>query len=360
MMSGIRQMLRWIAVFGSLMAGACPACADEVRLRPSVTASSDQALTIGELAVLDGPHAEALAGIVVFEGATALDRTRGWTEVGIGEVRRALRNADASLGRVALSGGRCVIRLSDVGVRPQRKGEPATARAPEVVEAGEFATVRSEIARAMAHALGVGPLDVRLLFDDREESFLAMGEDSGRIVVDPIGAVGSERVLVRARLVADERIVAEQSLSVMVEVRRPVVMLLHDVARGQVLMASDLVCEAQWVRPTGFQTFSSVEEAAGTAARKRISGGSILRSEDIELPVLVKRGELVTVVCLSNGVAIQTLARSRADGRLGELIELRRDGSSESFTARVDGRGRVVIDLDTQRSRGGAPIAGRL
>lgn len=359
-MSRIRQILHWIVVVGLLLVGACPACADEVRLRPSVTASGDQRLTLGEVAVLDGPHAEALAGITIFEGASALDRSRGWAEVGIGEVRHALRQANTSLGRVALSGGRCVIRLSDVGARPQRTDEPMATRAPEVVEVGDFATVRSEIARAMAHSLGVGPLDVRLLFDDRDEPFLGFGEDSGRIVVDPIGAVGSERVLVRARLVADERIVAERSLSVMVEVRRPVVMLLHDVARGQVLMASDLVCEAQWVRPTGFQTFSSVDEAAGTAARKRISGGSILRSEDVELPVLVKRGELVTVVCLSNGVAIQTLARSRADGRLGELVELRRDGSSESFTARVDGRGRVVIDLDTQRSRGGAPIAGRL
>jgi len=59
----------------------------------------------------------------------------------------------------------------------------------------------------------------------------------------------------------------------------------------------------------------------------------------------VKKGDQITVRCLVGGVAISVQAEARADGAAGEIIELRKLGERESFTAKVVGRSEAVLDL---------------
>jgi flagella basal body P-ring formation protein FlgA len=63
---------------------------------------------------------------------------------------------------------------------------------------------------------------------------------------------------------------------------------------------------------------------------------------------VVRRGELVTVHCVSGGIVVKAKARARAEARQDEVIELQMDGSKKTFRARIVGPGRAVVNLDQQ------------
>ena len=98
--------------------------------------------------------------------------------------------------------------------------------------------------------------------------------------------------------------------------------------------------------PDGTAPVCRLEDAVGMLTRSRVSSGSVLRASQIEEPLLVRRGERVTVHCLNGGVALRVQARALRDGRRGELIECVLDGRDRAFSARVSDRGVAVMVLD--------------
>ena len=97
---------------------------------------------------------------------------------------------------------------------------------------------------------------------------------------------------------------------------------------------------------TGPAPVESIEEATGSVVRRRLAAGTMLRVNELESPVLIERGDLITIHCISGGIVVKTKARARTAGRDGEMIELMMDGSRKSFRARVVGPGRAVMNLD--------------
>ena len=68
----------------------------------------------------------------------------------------------------------------------------------------------------------------------------------------------------------------------------------------------------------------------------------MLRADGLQSAIIIKRNELVTVFSVTDGFEIKTTARARSEARLGDVIELRTEGSKRGFRGRVDGAGRVV------------------
>jgi hypothetical protein len=63
------------------------------------------------------------------------------------------------------------------------------------------------------------------------------------------------------------------------------------------------------------------------------------------LPPEINRGEQVAVQVQSGTIHLAFPARSESTGRNGEIVTLRNLTSNRLFAARVDGRGRAVVDL---------------
>ena len=92
------------------------------------------------------------------------------------------------------------------------------------------------------------------------------------------------------------------------------------------------------------------EAIIGHEARRALRAGEPLRSYDLQRPLMVERGELVTLVFQAPGIQLSVRARAMenaADGELARFVNLQ---SNRTVEALVDGPGRARV--------GTAPSAG--
>jgi len=339
-------MTRLAAIVFALLVGLT-ARAGEIALRPSARLTPGAPVTLGDVATLTGDDAAALA-------PTALDVRRGSdgaAEITVEDVRAALDAAGVNWGRLTLRGSVCAVRAAEP--TPATPDAPRRARSrdePAAVDLAGPPTVRTRLARLVARLYGVTPDNLRLRFDERDAEFLSTPESGRRIEIQPAATPNASRFSAVVWLYAGDELLGSRSVRVDVRVRRPVVVLTRALDRGDAVTPDAVRSETLWVEPAGSAMVGAVEDAVGAVARKRLDAGAILRAEALEPPIVVRRGELVTVHCVSGGVVVKAKARAARDGRAGERLELRMDGSKKTFVARVVAPGRAVVNLDAPAS----------
>jgi flagella basal body P-ring formation protein FlgA len=83
----------------------------------------------------------------------------------------------------------------------------------------------------------------------------------------------------------------------------------------------------------------------GKRGRSTISAKTVLRTDLIELPPLVKRGDIVVIVAESKGLRITALGKAKRKGRLGERIPVENFDSKKILNAQVLDAKTVSIDF---------------
>ena len=136
--------------------------------------------------------------------------------------------------------------------------------------------------------------------------------------------------------------IMRQTVRVEVQVRRVVSVVSREIDRGSRLEHEAIVSGVRWFGPT----VSTVEpEAAfGSVARHRLLAGDVVESRDIEPPIVIHRGDLVSVRVSMQGVIVMREARALDAGRPGEeiLCAAKKD-PKQHFKARIVGPGEAVI-----------------
>lgn len=90
---------------------------------------------------------------------------------------------------------------------------------------------------------------------------------------------------------------------------------------------------------------SDPDEVIGKRTRRAIHSNRVLNSDMVELPPLVKRGDLVTIVAQFNGLKITTLGQVKKKGRQGERIPVINMDSKKVVFARVLDADTVAVDF---------------
>jgi flagella basal body P-ring formation protein FlgA len=80
---------------------------------------------------------------------------------------------------------------------------------------------------------------------------------------------------------------------------------------------------------------TSVEEVIGRQTTRALAAGAPVPRDAIRQPLLVRRGEVVTVHARGPGVHVRITARAREDGSLGELVSVESLHDRKTFLARV-------------------------
>jgi flagella basal body P-ring formation protein FlgA len=83
----------------------------------------------------------------------------------------------------------------------------------------------------------------------------------------------------------------------------------------------------------------------GKRARSTISAKTVLRTDLIELPPLVKRGDIVVIVAESKGLRVTALGKAKRKGRLGERIPVENFDSRKILNAQVIDAKTVSIEF---------------
>lgn len=353
----IRKFRAHFGVLAIALAGAFAvqdAIAGSVSLRTSAVVSQrERGVRLADVAKLEGSDATAFSELLVIDASEVASQHSAWLEVGIDSVRAALKRAGANMGRIAISGATCLVRID----APQAK-EPEKAdadqqpqeQAAQIIAPEALPTIRGRVADALADLFGVTRSEIRFKFDPRDDALLAQTEWGRRVAVQPVSGASSSRVVVEVRIYLGERLIESRSVRVDVEIRRRVVTLLQTVQRKAELTSDVLAEGMQWLAPGGAAPISSIKQAVGSVARTRLEAGGVLRESEIEAAIVIRRNELVTVHCLRAGFEVRSRARASRDAAVGDVIEFTLEGSRRPFMARVDAPGRAVVNLDSAGS----------
>ncbi len=343
--------MRWIALTICTLLFQGAASAGRIELKPSAIAPESGAVTLKDVADLEGPNALALADVVIIEDFDERAGGRAWVQLAIDDVRTALDARRVNWGRISLQGRHCTVRLAGALITQSSDDHVAPAtRAPETVDLTGNSTVRTRIVSLLLRVYDVDSENLRVLFNEDDKSFLDLPDAGRRIEVQPASTGSSSRFAVVVWLYAGDQLLETRTMRIDLQVRRRVFVLSSELERGDAIRESHLRSEFMWLEPTGPAPVLSQDKAINSVARRRLTSGTVLRVDHLESPVVVRRGELVTIHCISGGVVVKTRARAQDDAREGELVEMRVDGRRKTFVARVVGAGRAIMNLDSTSS----------
>lgn len=119
--------------------------------------------------------------------------------------------------------------------------------------------------------------------------------------------------------------------------------LNRDVAIGETIAESDLTTIELAADRAGGTLLTSTANLAGQAARRQLRARTPLFTYDVKKPVLVKKGDVVTVVYSLPGIELTSQGQAQADAAKGETVAILNTRSRRTIEARVIGAGIVSV-----------------
>ena len=101
--------------------------------------------------------------------------------------------------------------------------------------------------------------------------------------------------------------------------------------------------------------FYRLEDLIGQQAIGAIVEGQVVDQADVRSPLLVRRGDAVTVYARSAGVQVRTTARAQEEGSRGDLITVESMLNRQRFFARVTGIHEVEVFAHAVEARSSKP-----
>ena len=120
-----------------------------------------------------------------------------------------------------------------------------------------------------------------------------------------------------------------------------IVVPAHDIARGDVLAESDLT----YTTVDGAALMSGVptkiDEVKGMQARRMLSSGQPFRGEDVRRPIIITKGQTVTMQFIVPGVELTAMGRAMSEGGIGDTVTIQNPASYRMISGVVTGPGTV-------------------
>jgi flagella basal body P-ring formation protein FlgA len=137
------------------------------------------------------------------------------------------------------------------------------------------------------------------------------------------------------------------SLTAQVGIPEAVVATVKPVPKGSIIAADDVTLVRDKSGAAVEGAFRSLDEVIGHEAVMAIAPGQVLDSQYVRMPLMVKRGSVVTVYALAPGVKVRTTARSREDGSRGDTVTVESLLDRKTFLAKVTGIDQVEVNAST-------------
>src|ERR1700744_4405505 len=124
-----------------------------------------------------------------------------------------------------------------------------------------------------------------------------------------------------------------------------IVVPAHDIARGDVIGETDLT----YATVDGAALMSGVptkmEEVTGQQARRTLSAGQAFRGDDVRHPVVVTKGQTVTMQFSAPGVELTAMGRAMSEGGVVDTVTVQNPASFRMINA-------IVVSPGTVRATG--------
>jgi len=169
-----------------------------------------------------------------------------------------------------------------------------------------------------------------------------------RITLIALALIAGPAILAISALAAP--VFGQTLAALQVEPGLRIVVPARDIARGEVIADSDLTT----IQISGGAMMAGVvtsrDALAGMQARRVLRAGEALRADDVRRPVVVAKGQTVTMLFSAPGVELTAMGRAMSEGGVGDMVTVQNPASFRMVTATVTAPGTV-------RAIAGAPIA---
>lgn len=135
--------------------------------------------------------------------------------------------------------------------------------------------------------------------------------------------------------------VASTTLSFLVKVECPQVTASRLIRRGEAIGPANVSVAMRDVTYQQEDGYSDPAACTGLTARLAIQPGSVLAPGMLEMPFIVKRGDLLKLKVKSGRVSVEAMATALRDGRKGDVIPVEVADSHKKVNATVLGPGQV-------------------
>jgi flagella basal body P-ring formation protein FlgA len=333
---------------------------DAVILRSAASVPSGK-ITLGQIATLQGGQSEALNGIVIADDLSQVPNLRVTIDavMEIVHAAAAARRGSINAGRIAFHGSVCLLSRSAAIETEVHPTTPDLA-GPTMPPIPEGETVRGVVAERLPVMLGLDPSRTRLTFDDADRRFLS-GLATGQKIDLKVLAL-ADRVPVMVSIYSEHKpgeytLGNSTTIRVGVEVERTVVITVAPMKRGDVIESSHITTQTEWMALTK-KPLEAAEAVGSVVKAGKVGSGVALLGNDVEPAVVIRKGQVVTVHCISGPFIIKTQARAMESGRVGQIIkfapmDVRDRKDTRNFLAKVETSARAIMSVGSEAADSG-------
>lgn len=113
---------------------------------------------------------------------------------------------------------------------------------------------------------------------------------------------------------------------------------------GDIIAERDITWTLQKAASTRRDVVRDASALIGATPRRSLAAGEPVGDQDLEMPRLVSRGDIVTMVYRHGGMYLTAKGRALEDGAMGQLIKVSNTGSSRLLEARVSDTKQVTVN----------------
>jgi len=115
----------------------------------------------------------------------------------------------------------------------------------------------------------------------------------------------------------------------------------HDIARGVTIADSDLEYQNVDAGQLAAGVVTSMNQLDGMETRRVLRAGQPVRADDVRKPVLVAKGQTITMIFAAPGLTLTATGRAMSEGGMGETVTVLNPVSYRQITGVVTGAGEV-------------------
>lgn len=379
-----------VSVISVLVVAGAAMAQTAITLKASVGVVPSKAVVLRDVAEIVGPDATRLGEVRLLAPEMVRAGTAGAISLERASVKTLLEAAGVNWARTTLNGGTVSVMViapsSDVeeiegtktpvvepSVPPTPTPTPTTPTAgamptvvpgtvvtaapvvkpaavvpPATTAAASESTMRTVVIDRIAQAMSLDPATMRVRFEGDDASLKFLNDvvpATWSLDIAPIGSGLTGRTPVRIEAFEGDRVALRKTVqaSVLVRVEQPVATGV--LQRGEIVGERDIELQERWLPPAQARV-PEMSELMGAQLKRRIDSGKPIGINDIQSPLVINRGDDVTVQAVSGSIVIKTKAKALSSAREGERVTLQMDGSKKTITGRATSRGTAVVSLD--------------
>ncbi|MEE9403810.1 MAG: flagellar basal body P-ring formation chaperone FlgA [Algisphaera sp.] len=339
--------MRYILFGFILLLLAMGASADTIRLHPQA-AVSGVGITLGDVAELEGATALTLRTLRVGRMPVGASEV----VVQFSTVQRHLEEAAVNLSQLTVKGARSCRVVSSDGATNQTQTEEDEQGVSHVVvvsddmldlavdpEVSLESSVSQRITEALYRLAGAEPDSLEVTYRGGRDTaaWLNAPAPRGLVEIRPQSRTGLGRVPVRVRRFDADGAVHEITLTADVVRQVETVVVVSPIGRGDRFTLDNVAMQRVALGQAHGTPVATLDALLGQAASASLRVGTAVLAKHLQPDLLVKRGDLVTVLVRRGRLAIRTVGRAAENGVKGAVITFRNDETREHFYATVTG-----------------------